>query len=1011
MTKHKPMCKTLTDTFGSDHQALQISIPKEKNHEPIMRNTANLKTLDPVIYQMTVENQLSCFPSTFETEEQVTSSITQITDILTEAFHKQGKMVKDTKHRQKTWWKEDLLRPLIRNRNRARRWMILSHLPEAEACYWSWQVHVKREIEKLKRKHWRSFRANTENNLTFKALSYTLPNTTGSVAPLYRNDRTVATDKEEQAELLFFGTSVALTECNLTDTRPNSITHQGLFLLIPAHEVETIITSLPTKKVKGQDDVPNELLKLAKSQLSPILAEVFNYCLKTSFYPPQWKVAITAIIRKHGKEDYSEPGAYRPIALLSCISKVFESILTRRIAYWAETNKILAEGHTGGRRQHSTDDAFVMLTTWIKSKWRQGFIVSGLFLDVKSAYPSVHRDRLIHTLRHHECPEYLVKLIHNFLSSRTTKLRLGDFLSQSFEVKDGLPQGSPVSVILYLLYNSNLMINQPISLTSQRISIGFIDDITHLVANKDIDQNIVDLEREGRRSLRWGKTHGAIFDNRKAQLMHFTHKKHAEPPIKLGDQTIEATKELRWLGLWLDPKLNFSLHISKMQQRGKATIAQLQRISHCYWGLSSRETRKLITTVLKPRILIGSIAWLTTRNQGKVEKIFNSLQNAANRLILGAFRSSPIKIMNHDTDTIRFFDLAVRAHHHFIYKRLSAPSTHPTRKLIEHALRVTTKTHQDSIQMLIGRESLLMTSGERLETIEPYPTPPWDTPLGEIENLGLDKESAAKKIQLQVTEETEQGSMVIFTDGSYLQETGGGAAIALETSTKHASYGSVNGITNYEMEGIALSIALNHYIDAIETNNAPRNHTVAIFSDSQSALHLMNNPLTMRTAQYIARYIQELIQHLSPDHTVRLYWTPGHHDVSLNEKADEMAKVAAETEGERNILPFSISCTRHHVKQTFNTRGGEADRVGFKTTGKRIAEVFDTMEKGQTAAIFQLRSGHNPLNQYLARIGATPSDRCKHCGRKETPVHFLLYCPKYSKERRRYRNALKEAEI
>lgn len=138
---------------------------------------------------------------------------------------------------------------------------------------------------------------------------------------------------------------------------------------IPAHEVETIITSLPTKKAKGPDEVPNELLKLAKSPLSPILANLFNFFLKNSFYPPQWKTAITAIIRKHGKEDYSEPGAYRPIALLSCISKVFESLLTRRIAHWAETNKIIAEGHTGGRRQHSSEDAFIMLTTWIKSKW------------------------------------------------------------------------------------------------------------------------------------------------------------------------------------------------------------------------------------------------------------------------------------------------------------------------------------------------------------------------------------------------------------------------------------------------------------------------------------------------------------------------------------------------------------------------------------------------------------------------------------------------------------------
>lgn len=237
------------------------------------------------------------------------------------------------------------------------------------------------------------------------------------------------------------------------------------------------------------------------------------------------------------------------------------------------------------------------------------------------------------------------------------------------------------------------MIREPISLNSRKISIGFIDDITHLVANKDVKQNATDLEAEGRRSLRWGKTHGAIFDNRKAQLMHFTHKKHSNPSITLGDQTITATTELRWLGLWLDPKLTFSLQILKIQQRGKATIAQLHRISHSYWGLSPRETRKLITTVLKPRILFGSIAWLTSRNQSKVAKIFHVLQNAANRLIVGDFKSTPTKILSHDTNMISLMDLAIRAHHHFVYRRLTAPHNHPTQKLIKMSLRNTSKTH------------------------------------------------------------------------------------------------------------------------------------------------------------------------------------------------------------------------------------------------------------------------------------------------------------------------------
>lgn len=297
-------------------------------------------------------------------------------------------------------------------------------------------------------------------------------------------------------------------------------------------------------------------------------------------------------------------------------------------------------------------------------------------------------------------------------------------------------------------------------------------------------QSLRALESEGRRSLRWGKTHSAIFNKKKAQLMHFTHKKHTNPSLNLGDQTIEASDEVRWLGLWLDPKLTFTLHISRMLQRGKATIAQLSRISRCFWGLSPQETKKLIITVLKPRILFGSIAWLTTRNQTKVLKILTLLQNAANRLILGAFRSSPTALMTHDANVARFFDLAIRSHHLFIYRRLTAPASHPTRQLIEHSLKSSPKSHPDAIHLLIDNEQLLMRNWVQFETIEPYPTPPWDTPLGEIANVGLDKDKAVEEVLTQIKEETDQGSVVVFTDGSFLQDKGGGAAIALKEFTK-----------------------------------------------------------------------------------------------------------------------------------------------------------------------------------------------------------------------------------
>lgn len=229
----------------------------------------------------------------------------------------------------------------------------------------------------------------------------------------------------------------------------------------------------------------------------------------------------------------------------------------------------------GGGRQHSTDDAFIILLSWIHQKWREVKIVTGLFLDVKSAYPSVHEMRLLHTLHSKNFPDYIIQQVNGFLDDQTTtKLRLQDFLLNDFKIDDGLPQGSPILVILCILYNSSLLIDVDISLKADKISLAFIDDVTHIVANKDIDINILDLEEEGGWCLEWGKMHGAIFDEKKAQGMHFTHWKHCNPSLTFGRQLLTPLKtELRWLGLWLDPKLNFGAHIQHMHQRGRATIA------------------------------------------------------------------------------------------------------------------------------------------------------------------------------------------------------------------------------------------------------------------------------------------------------------------------------------------------------------------------------------------------------------------------------------------------------
>ncbi|MBW0486023.1 hypothetical protein O181_025738 [Austropuccinia psidii MF-1] len=167
----------------------------------------------------------------------------------------------------------------------------------------------------------------------------------------------------------------------------------------------------------------------------------------------------------------------------------------------------------------------------------------GIFLDIKVAYPLVHKDRLIYTLERKGCPPYWHLYINSFLSDRRTSLNLNKFLSQKFQIPNGLPQGSPLLITLYLLYNSGLILPSRPSLNKDTISLVYIGDITHLLAVPDI-QHGEDTAREVMdRSRNWGLRYSAIFDEKKLTLLCLQTRNNPQTKSKLqGPPSSSRTK-------------------------------------------------------------------------------------------------------------------------------------------------------------------------------------------------------------------------------------------------------------------------------------------------------------------------------------------------------------------------------------------------------------------------------------------------------------------------------------
>lgn len=150
----------------------------------------------------------------------------------------------------------------------------------------------------------------------------------------------------------------------------------------------------------------------------------------------------------------------------------------------AEDELILHPGHYGGRPQRLTEDALTHLTTWTKNQWAKGRYVGALLVDVKADFPTVNPTRLVDTLQRQGFCASLTNLISLYLNGRSTTIAFGDYESGPKRLDIGLPQGSPLSVILYILYNTSLLTQA--SDMQDTSFLGLVDDVAFLTAEKSL---------------------------------------------------------------------------------------------------------------------------------------------------------------------------------------------------------------------------------------------------------------------------------------------------------------------------------------------------------------------------------------------------------------------------------------------------------------------------------------------------------------------------------------------
>ena len=382
-----------------------------------------------------------------------------------------------------------------------------------------------------------------------------------SVPELVSEDGSAYTDPEK-AQLL---ASAFSRQCNNVHSPDrDSPPFEGELFDIPpltCEEVFVALRHLPSHKASG-GTIPNRLLKETAGVITKSLTRLFNLSLSLGQLPSEWKLStVIPLFKQKGLP--SDPVNYRPISLLPSLAKVLDYLVCQHLTTFLYTHRVITPAQYGFVRQRSTADQLVVLTSTIAASLDKGDHYESLFLDFAKAFDRVPHQVLLSILCT-LCRPSSLAWFSNYLSNRQLTVRVGSSLSTPHPIQSGVPQGSHLGPILFLLY-INTLSN---ALELPHTPLLFADDtVVSCPVSSSSSDSVSPLQSGVDRVMRWAQSVGGSFNPEKSVHMTFRRprcdRRSPSPTISMMQVQVPQTTVHRHLGVFLDSTLTLSSHIEK----------------------------------------------------------------------------------------------------------------------------------------------------------------------------------------------------------------------------------------------------------------------------------------------------------------------------------------------------------------------------------------------------------------------------------------------------------------
>ena len=756
----------------------------------------------------------------------------------------------------------------------------------------------------------------------------------------------------------------------------------------------------------GEDGVTYQMIRNMPEHAKEHVVQMFNKYFRDSYFPEQWKKAIIIPIPKPGKNPNS-PKSYRPIALTSCLCKIFERLINERLLEYLVMKKILTTAQCGCQKGRSTIDHLLRLENAIRTAYAHKEHFISIFFDLERAYDMTWRQGIVIDLYKAGLRGLLPKYVAAFLGTRFFKVKVGTSISGEYEQQNGVPQGAVLSVLLFALKINDVVKNLPT--TNTFMCSLYVDDLQIGLRGPDLQHIGRTLQTILQELHNWTTKNGFKFSIAKTNVVHYSKLPgmHNLPDLRLGNEQLTYKESAKFLGLQFDRKLTWIPHLSKLKNDCQKLLGIMKMISGQSFGATQTCLLKIYKIYIQSKLDYGSIVY-SSANNNELTKL-KVVSNDALRISTGAFKSTKIEALygltcemhpeqRRDYLSLRYY-VKIKSQlsnpaHNCITVRNEIPFTETSGKPFSHRIKDMIQKYDLPERFLVAPEFSYQFHNCKIPFYAQH-APKINKTLTQYPKTSTSPR-IYKNIFRAMIQESFNNHQKIYTDGSKSEDGVGSAAIT-EGGALAASLPTEASIYSAEMHAIKMAV------NSVERSRAPQ---TVIFSDSRSvvdSLHPRNNHPT-------SRYINHKLHSLQNRNiNVEICWVPSHIGIDGNERADQKAKEASRRNPE--LIPIHhkdyFPIIRSKIDSWRNQQWRNNNQIMIRQIKQDLTPwpLCIGLKRREEVILNRLRSGYTNLTHgYLMEDnGLQPRVRpiCPFCDNEAISInHIFTQCPELENARR-----------